>query len=198
MSGAYAGIEARYLDRLTLRVLRYDNRADPSATDAVANTIAWDTRFTSAGVRAETSGGWTGILQWLQGETTHRPRAAPASSGRSTRPMDWFRAASAAIRLSARYDHFNVEVHGGEGDGAQSGHAWTAAYAFEATAHWRICLEWVQVHSQSYDRQDLLGGSPWSTQTQVPARGPLLLRLHAPLGSSAVARQRLLQALRPG
>jgi hypothetical protein len=164
--GAYAGIEGRYLDRLTLRVLRYDNRADPSATDTVANTVAWDTRFTSAGLRAESAGGWTGIAQWLQGETTIAP------GGLSS---EWpFNSVYGLVSrrfgrhtLSLRYDHFNVEVRGNEEDGAQSGRAWTAAYAFEASAHWRICLEWLQVQSQSYNRQDLFGGSPWSTQTQV-------------------------------
>ena len=68
--GAYAGIEARYLDRVVLRVLRYDNRADPTQLDSVSRAIAWDTRFTSAGVRIEGEHGWTAIVQWLSGETT--------------------------------------------------------------------------------------------------------------------------------
>jgi hypothetical protein len=164
--GGYAGLEGRYLDRLTVRVLRYDNRADPTATDTVTGRIAWNTRFTSAGLRAEGAGGWTGILQWLQGETVIAP-------GGFT--LEWpFSSAYGLVSrrigrhtLSARYDHFNVEVRGIDGDGTQYGHAWTAAYAFDASARWRIALEWLQVHSQSYNRQDLLGGSPWSTQTQV-------------------------------
>src|SRR5450755_2924915 len=133
--GGYAGIEGRYLDRITVRVLRYDNRADPTAMDTVANTIAWNTRFTSAGLRAESGSGWTGIFQWLQGETLIAP-------GGST--IDWpFNSVYALVSrhvgrhtLSARYDRFNVEVHGSDGDGAQSGHAWTAAYAFDASPHW--------------------------------------------------------------
>jgi hypothetical protein len=164
--GAYAGIEGRYLDRVTVRVLRYDNRADPTATDTVANTIAWDTRFTSAGIRGESADGWTGIVQWLQGETVIAP-------GGFT--IEWpFNSVYGLVSrrigrhtLSARYDRFNVEVRGSEGDGAQSGHAWTGAYAFDASARWRIALEWLQVQSESYNRQDLYGGSPWSTQTQV-------------------------------
>ncbi len=162
--GVYAGLEARYLDRVTLRVLRYDNRADPTATDTVAGTIAWETRFTSAGLRAESAGGWTGIVQWLQGET------AIAPGGDS---IEWpFNSVYALLSrhlgrhtFSARYDRFNVDERGSEGDGTQSGHAWTAAYAYDASARWRIALEWLQVQSDSYNRQDLLG-SPWSTQTQ--------------------------------
>jgi hypothetical protein len=162
--GGYAGIEGRYLDRITVRLLRYDNRADPTATDAVANTVAWNTRFTSAGLRAESGAGWTGIVQWLQGETTIAPGGSAA---------EWpFNSVYGLVSrhigrhtLSARYDRFNVEVRGVE-DGAQTGHAWTAAYAFDVSARWRVCLEWLQVQSQDYNRQDLLGESPWSTQTQ--------------------------------
>lgn len=165
-AGAYAGLEGRYLDRVTLRVLRYDNRADPTVIDAVAGTIAWHTRFTSAGLRAESGSGWTGIVQWLQGETIIAP-------GGFT--IDWpFNSAYGLLSrrfgrhtVSARYDRFNVEVRGIEDDGAQSGHAWTAAYACDLSPHWRIGLEWLQVQSQSYVRQDLTGASPWSTQTQV-------------------------------
>jgi hypothetical protein len=163
--GGYAGIEARYRDRLTLRVLRYDNRADPTATDTVANTIAWETHFTSAGLRAESSSGWTGIAQWLQGETTIAP-------GGFT--IDWpFNSVYGLLSrragrhtFSARYDRFNVAVRGVAGDGTQSGHAWTAAYAYEVSQRWRIGLEWLQVQSDSYNRQDPLGATPWSTQTQ--------------------------------
>jgi hypothetical protein len=164
-AGAYGGIEARYLDRLTLRVLRYDNRADPSATNTVAHTIAWNTRFTSAGLRAESASGWTGIVQWLQGET----RIAPGGF-----QIEWtFESAYALVSrrlgphtFSGRYDRFNVDALGSDGDGAQSGHAWTAAYSFEPNAHWRFTAEWLQVQCSSYNRGDLLG-SPWSAQTQV-------------------------------
>ena len=71
--GAYAGIEARYLDRLVLRVLRYDNRADASEIDSVAGVIAWNTTFTSAGARLETQGGWTFIAQGSGRADLHRP-----------------------------------------------------------------------------------------------------------------------------
>lgn len=164
--GAYAGIEARYLDRLVLRVLRYDNRADASEIDSVAGVIAWNTTFTSAGARLETQGGWTFIAQALDGQTSIAPH------GFTTQ---WpFRAGFALISrrfgrhtLSARYDRFSVDVRGAEDDGRQSGHAWTAAYLFDTGAHWRVSLEWLRVESDSYNREDLYGGSPGATQTQV-------------------------------
>src|SRR5579863_8995368 len=69
--GLYAGFEARYLDRLVLRVLRYDNRADPTAVDSISGAYAWQTQFDSAGLRLEAQHGWTLILQWLDGQTTN-------------------------------------------------------------------------------------------------------------------------------
>jgi hypothetical protein len=164
--GVYGGIEARYLDRVVLRALHYDNRADPNEMDQASDFYAYNTTFNSAGVRVEGDHGLTAIVQWLDGQTNTVDDGLPESwpfkseyallskrSGRHT--------------LSARYDWFDVHAVGGpEPYGAQSGHAWTAAYAFQASAHWRITLEWVQVASSSYSRQDQ-GGPPQLTETQV-------------------------------
>lgn len=165
--GVYGGLEARYLDRVVLRVLRYDNRADPTKMDSVSGAVAWATRFNSAGVRVEGSNGWTGIAQWLDGETTIAPQGLTLS---------WpFKSEFALIAkrfghhtLSARYDRFTVDalVGGFEPYGAQDGHAWTAAYTFEPDAHWRFALEWLRVVSSSYTRADF-GGPPLLTETQV-------------------------------
>lgn len=165
-AGVYAGVEARYLDRVVLRVLRYDNRADPTQIDNVSNAIAWDTTFTSAGVRVEGETGWTAIAQWLDGKTTIAPPGMQLS---------WpFRAEYALLSrrlgrhtLSARYDRFQVNSSNlEEGGGGQDGHAWTAAYTFNASAHWRFTLEWLRVVSSSYNRQDL-GGPLLATETQL-------------------------------
>jgi hypothetical protein len=162
-TGVYAGVEGRYLDRVVLRVLRYDNRADPTQMDTVSGAIAWNTRFNSAGLRVESGTGWTGIVQWLDGETAIAP---PGTQ------LVWpFRAQFALLSkrfgrqtLSARYDRF--EVDSSVGDGSQIGHAWTAAWLFDADAHWRLALEWLRVQSSSYYRADL-GGPPLATETQL-------------------------------
>ncbi|MBV8404995.1 MAG: hypothetical protein JO203_12450, partial [Gammaproteobacteria bacterium] len=130
-AGAYLGLEARYLDRAVLRVLRYDNRADPTAPDNVSHVLAWETRFTSAGLRVEADHGWTAIVQWLDGDTTIEPQGFT---------LNWpFRAEFALLSkrfgrstVSARYDRFTVETNAPEGYGTQDGHAWTAAYIFDA------------------------------------------------------------------
>jgi hypothetical protein len=164
-AGLYGGFEARYLDRLVVRALRYDNRADPTATDSVSGAIAWWTRFNSAGARYEGDRGWTAVVQWMSGETTIAPPGLW---------INWpFKSAYGLLAkrfgrhtLSARYDHFMVSTNIAEGDGSQDGHAWTAAYAYDAGAHWRIALEWLQVVSSSYNRSELIG-LPLATETQV-------------------------------
>ncbi len=169
-AGAYAGLEARYLDRVVLRVLRYDNRANPTAMDSVSGAIAWDTRFNSAGLRIESETGWTGIVQWLHGGTSIAPGgqlwawpfdAEFALLSRRFGPQT----------LSVRYDQFKVDSNSAPPDfepyGRQRGHAFTAAWMFDADTHWRLALEWLWVHSHSYNRPDNQAGPPLATETQV-------------------------------
>ena len=165
--GVYAGIEVRYLDRVVLRALRWDNRAEPEVDYGSIANYSQDTRFNSAGVRVEGDYGWTGIVQWLDGETT---TGADWPGALSSWP---FRAEFALLSkrlgrhsLSARYDRFEVDSVDADGWGAQSGHAWTAAYVFNADTHWRFTLEWLRVVSSSSSRMDL-GGPPLLTETQV-------------------------------
>jgi hypothetical protein len=168
-AGAYGGLEVRYLDRVVLRFLRYDNNANPGAADAVTHTIAWNTTFDSAGLRVEGGNGWTAILQWLQGETYISPHGVDER---------WpFRSSYALLSkrfgshtLSARYDKFDVEGRTndeGDDDGWQQGHAFTLAYIFQPSAHWRYTLEWLHVVGTSYNRAEFTDGPPTATQTQV-------------------------------
>lgn len=176
-AGTYAGAEARYLDRLVLRVLHYDNNANPSALDTVSHTIAWDTTFNSAGARFESSNGWTAIFQWLDGQTYISPRGYDKT---------WpFKATFLLLSkrfdahtLSVRYDRFEVEGAGDDAEGWQQGHAFTAAYIYQPDSHWRYTLEWLRVVSTSYNREEFGDGPLTGSQTQVQlavryALGPL-------------------------
>ena len=152
-----------------LRALRYDNRANPQLDDGSDANYSQNTRFNSAGVRVEGDHGWTAIAQWLDGETTTGSHNVPG--GLSSWP---FRAEYALLSkrfarhtFSARYDRFTVDSLGADGYGAQSGHAWTAAYIFNADAHWRFTLEWLQVVSSSSSREEFFGGPPLLTETQL-------------------------------
>ena len=165
-AGYYAGVEAKYFDRLVMRALHYDNRADPAAFDTAIHAFAWDTRFNSVGLRAESADGWTAIVQWLDGDTYVQPEGVK---------LGWpFRARFALLsrqiglhRLSIRYDSFAVDSEAPDGGGAQRGHAWTAAYIFEPDRHWRFSLEWLRVRSDTANRALDLGEAPAATETQV-------------------------------
>jgi hypothetical protein len=157
----------RWLDRVVVRALRYDNHADPTTMDYASNAIAWETTFTAAGARYEGSDGITAIVQTLRGDTTIAPEGYW---------LDWpFRAQYALLAktlgrhtLSVRYDHFAVDASASAGgDGAEIGHAWTAAYVFTRDAHWRFTLEWLHVSSNSYEREDGFNLAPFASETQV-------------------------------
>ncbi len=166
-AGIYGGLELRWLDRLVIRALRYDNRADPTAIDFASGVIPWETTFTSLGARLESGTGWTAVAQYLKGETSIAPGGFV---------LDWpFRAGYALLArsfgrhtLSLRYDSFAVDTNANAGgDGAEIGHALTAAYVFTANEHWRCTLEWLHVSSNSYEREDAFKLPPFASETQV-------------------------------
>jgi hypothetical protein len=163
-AGTYVGVEARYLDRVTLRALHYNNNADPEAFDPVLKMHAWQTCFDTAGLRAESESGWTAIFQWMQGETY----VAPAGVGE----LEWdFRTRYLLLSkrtgkhtLSARYDEFTVAPQPPARTGSQTGHATTVAYRYDLSARWRFTLEWVQVRSGQSSRVIYYGEAPFVTE----------------------------------
>jgi hypothetical protein len=165
-AGAYGGVEARYLDRVVLRFLRYDNGANPGAVDVVSHTVAWNTTFNTAGARLEAAHGWTFIYQWLDGQTYIAPHGSD---------LRWpFRSQYLLLSkrfgvhtVSVRFDRFEVEGAGDEDDGWQKGHAFTAAYIVQPDAHWRVALEWLHVSSTSYNRAEYGYGPELASQSQV-------------------------------
>lgn len=165
-AGYYGGMDLQFPGRVVLTALRYDNRADPSASDAVAHVLAWHTTFNSAGVRAEYGAGWTVIAQWLAGQT----EIAPGGHA-----LEWpFNARYVLLSkrfgrqmVSVRYDRFAVESRNAEADGQQSGHAWTAAYVFDPGKSWTVTVEWLRVTSSSYSWGEYLDSSGPVTDTQA-------------------------------
>ena len=153
--GAYVGVEARYFDRVVVRALHYDNRADPHASDPSLQAFAWLTRFNSAGIRAEGASGWTGIAQWLKGETYITPQATRFGWPFEAKFLLISKRIGRQQTFSARYDDFEVLREPGQGDeGVQHGHAWTMAYIYEPSPRWKITLEWLSVTAESTARAD--------------------------------------------
>lgn len=165
--GVYGGVEGRWFDRLVVRALRYDNRANPTVENNVSGAMPWETTFTAVGARFESGDGWTAIVQVLKGDTGIVPGGFV---------LDWpFKAQYALIArqfgrntLSARYDRFEVDTNLNDGGwGAETGHAWTAAYVFTRDEHWRFTLEWLRVTSSSYLRPDAFNLPALARETEV-------------------------------
>ena len=160
--GYYAGMDLNFPGRLLITALRYDNRADPAVSDTVSHVFAWRTTFNSAGARWESSAGWTMIVQWLDGQTQIAPGGHALVWPFNARYALLSKRIASRQTLSVRYDQFEVDSRNEEPDGAQSGHAWTAAYKFDAGKNWTLTVEWLRVTSGSYS---------WSEETDRP--GPV-------------------------
>jgi len=164
--GYYVGAQLRYLDRAVLNVLHYDNRADPTAELPSIRDLAWLTKFDAVALRIETGGGWTVLLQGLDGTTAIDPGFW----------LDWeFDSQSALIArrmgahmLAVRYDEFNVLFRGDPLEsGSENGHAWALAYSYDSGEHWRLALEWLRVDSDVPARVELLGEPAFASESKV-------------------------------
>jgi hypothetical protein len=164
--GYYVGVQARYLDRVVLDGMHYDNRGDPKAESAELRDMAWKTRFDAVGLRIETASDWTVLLQALTGDTAIDP----------FQPLRWefdSQSAMAAKRwgrhmLAARYDAFEIEFNQRpDWAGSEHGHAWTAAWSFERDDHWRFALEWLRVESTVPARTADFGEVPFAAEARI-------------------------------
>jgi hypothetical protein len=164
--GEYFGGEAKYLDRLTLVALHYDNNANPDAYDPSIGEHSWATSFDSIAARAQLDGDWTLLVQYLDGVT------AVTVYGDE---LEWyFRARFGLVSkrfgkhtFSVRYDQFTVEGDQPLPLGNQSGHATTLAYIYRPNEHWRVTLEGVRVRSGQSNRALFFGETPFATESEV-------------------------------
>jgi hypothetical protein len=172
--GYYLGAQARYLDRVILDVLHYDNRGEPAAYDPELRDFAWLTNFDAAALRIETGNGWTVLVQALDGETY----IAPGGYW-----LDWrYDSQSALIArrvgahmLALRHDQFAVEFLGDNSiPGSEDGDAWTVTYSWDRGGPWRFALEWLQVKSDVPARVTL-GENPLATETKLEFSARYLL-----------------------
>jgi len=172
--GFYAGLNWRHHDRLEVRALRYDNRADPRVS-TVAGGTAWRTRFSSLGARLTPTANWTFIAQYLDGDTIVGPHEADEDQFRMTyhaafalASLEWGRE-----RLTARVDYFGTHQSSGfYGPPVDdSGHAWTAAWTHDLGAQWQLAAEWIRVTSRFPPRASY-GELPAyvESQTQIAVR----------------------------
>jgi hypothetical protein len=167
--GYYGGLSWRHHDRLEIRALRYDNRADPGAyTEAGGG--AWRTRFSSFGARLEPSAHWTFIAQYLAGDTAVGPDSNPEDqfymrfhAAFALGSFEW-----AKERLTVRYDDFRThQLSGYYGPPSNdAGHSWTFAGSHECGDHWQLVAEWLRVTS-TFPPRLALGEAAAQVQSQL-------------------------------
>ena len=152
--GYYLGVQATWPERFELRVLHYDNRGDPAASNGFEN--AWLTRFDSAGLRFEWRPDWTFIAQWMGGDTA----VGPSSDGLGLIRLgyeSYFALVSGAFgrhRLTARYDNLSTHtLRGAEYfNGYQDAEGWTLGYSFDVGKHLQLWIEALQVEGELEQR----------------------------------------------
>jgi len=169
--GYYAGLTWRHHDALELRVLRYDNRGDPGASNSDGDG-AWRTRFTTAGMRFEPVDSFTLLAQYMDGDTV-----IGADSLGVYQFVETFHAAYVLAslawqkqRFTTRYDDFGTHQTSGFYGAPvnQTGHSWTLAWTYDMANHWQFLAEWIRVTS-SFPPRASEGEPVDSTDTQVQA-----------------------------
>jgi hypothetical protein len=172
--GLYVGLDWHHHAWMEVRALRYDNRADPDAY-TVAGGYAWNTRFSSLGLRLEPGADWTFIAQYLDGATTTIGEYTPGiqfqmsyRTGFALASYEW-----RAQRFTARLDEFRTrQLTGYYGPPAdENGHAATLGWSYGLGDHWQVAAEWLRVWSTFPPR--VLYGVPASipaTQYQIAVR----------------------------
>lgn len=147
-TGWYADAGWKSIDGFEFRVLRYDNRADPSARVQYAgdeHLFAWRTRFWSAGSLL-VAGPVTFIAQAMDGDTAIKPGATT----RTTRFQSGFLLAGwnrGAWRPTVRIERFRTWPS------QERGHALTAALNWRPIDWLRLSAEWLHI---DVDRQPLV------------------------------------------
>lgn len=173
--GYYIGAQARYLDRAVLNLLHYDNRGDPTVVLPSIRDFAWLTKFDAAALRFESGGGWTAILQALDGSTYIAPGGYWLDWKFDSRSALLARR-SGAHMMAVRYDAFGVLFRGDSTvSGSEDGHAWTVAYSFDRGDHWRFALEWLRVESDVPARAERLGEPPFASESKLELSARYLL-----------------------
>jgi len=148
--GYYVNAEWRYGNRFLMRVMHYDNRADPMGIED--NQFAWWTYFDHVAMQLTLPGNVGLLAQWMEGHT------AWGIITDGVRSVDDEFAASYLLltrafgrhRFTARYDWFEVTEEDSTplDENAESGYAWTLAYRFDVTDKIGIAAEWLEIETE--------------------------------------------------
>jgi len=145
--GYYVNVEWRYGNRVLLRAMHYDNRADPMGIEN--GQFAWWTAFDHVAVQTTLPGDIGLLAQWMDGWTAWG-RLTDGIYSVDTDFMSSYLLLTRAFdrhRVTARYDHFELTENDSTplDENSERGHAWMLAYQFEATNNVTVALEWLEI-----------------------------------------------------
>lgn len=142
--GFYVATEWQPGPRIELRVLHYDNHADPTAIDR--GQYGWTTRFDHLGMAVDLPARLGLIVQALDGTTAMGPvigTAHAVDNGYSS-AFALLTRQKGPHRWSLRIDRFRIRDYDSTplDDNSEHGRAWTAAWRYESERAWSVDLEW--------------------------------------------------------
>jgi hypothetical protein len=148
--GYYVNAEWRYRNRLLLRAMRYDNRADPMGLKN--NQFGWYTEFDHVGLQAALPADIGLFAQWMRGHTVWGRETNGIFSVDAEFESNYLllTRAFSRHRVSGRYDHFEISENDSVplDENAERGHAWTLGYQFEASERIVLAAEWLEIFTE--------------------------------------------------
>ena len=167
-AGYYVNGEWRLGNRVMVRAMHYDNRADPTSIEN--GQYAWTTIFEHFGAQLSLPADFGLIAQWMVGSTVmgtviNGARAVDVEYESKylmlTKSLDQH-------RLSLRYDNFDVTQNDQipEDNNPENGHVWTVAYQFDHSKYVSFAAEWLSIKTH-HCGWVYYGLDPTNTETQL-------------------------------
>ena len=143
----YVNAEWQMGKKLLVRVMHYDNRANPVVRER--GQYGWRTKFKHIGLQTTLPGDLGFIAQWMTGSTVMGPLINDAHVV-DVEYDSFFTLLTRSFdkhRVSVRYDHFDVTQNDQtpEDNNPENGHAWTLSYQYSLSEKIRIATEWLSI-----------------------------------------------------
>jgi hypothetical protein len=166
--GFYASAEWRFGEKLLIRAMHYDNRADP--TILKQGQYGWTTIFDHIGLQTTLPADIGFIAQWMTGSTV----MGPVMNGAHVVDVEYdsfFLLLTRSFekhRITARYDSFDVTQNDQtpEDNNPENGHAWTFGYQYSFSKNVGLAGEWLSIKTH-HCGWIYYGISPTKTETQT-------------------------------
>ncbi len=146
-SGYYINGEWRIGNRLMLRAMHYNNRADPLGYKN--RQFSWRTDFNHVGLKLTLPGDIGLLTQWMDGSTVWGRLTNGVYSVDVKFESNYLLLTKLfeRHRVTVRYDHFEVTENDQTplDENSENGHAWTLAYHYDASSKVQLAAEWLEI-----------------------------------------------------